>query len=564
MTGVLLLLALVVAPPQVPAATAAPALEAEGRQGVVAADHVLASQIGVDVLKAGGDAVDAAVATALALGVVNPQSSGIGGGGFAVVWRAKERRAYALDFREVAPAAATPDTFTRKGLAPDASRFGGLAVAVPGEVAGLAELHRRWGTRKWAEVIAPAADLAERGFPCGEELSSVFDRMGSTLATAMHLDALLRREDGTLPRVGETVLLPRLARTLRAIEQGGPRAFYEGPIAEALVKAVRAAGGRLSADDLKAYKPKARKPLRGSFRGRTIYTMPPPSSGGVALLQVLGMLEALKDLPREATDGQRVGLTIEAVKHAFADRAHWLGDPAFTRVPLDDLLDGKALRAKAAALDHLRRLEPAAYGVIAPPPSDSGTSHLSVIDAAGNAVALTTTINTPFGSLVASGDTGVILNNQMDDFTTRPGQPNSFGLMQSERNAVAPGKRPLSSMTPTIVIEGSRQRPALVLGGSGGPRIITGTLQVLLNVLDHEQSPGPAVAAPRYHHQWLPDEVRIEPGAVAGGPEALEKVGHKVDVGPLHFGAVQAAALRKGGLRVGASDPRKHGQAAAY
>lgn len=555
MTAVALLCALVAIPHQ-----------ATGAHGVVAADHELASAVGVAVLKAGGDAVDAAVATTLALGVLNPHSSGIGGGGFAVVWRAKERKAYALDFRETAPAAAGRDTYTKPGVTPEMSRWGGLAVGVPGEVAGLAELHKRWGKTPWKTLVAPAQRLAGDGYPCGQELESVFERFGDKLHLATGISSRFRKADGSWPKAGDPVVRPGLSKTLAAIAAGGAKAFYEGPIAAAIAKAAVDAGGLLTEADLKGYRVKDRAPVQGTFRGRTIYSMPPPSSGGAVLLQVLAMLEARADLPPAHGAPIRVGLLVEALKHAFADRARWYGDPDFSTVPLDKLLDVAALRTRAAGLTPTRTKPSAHYGVIAPPPDDSGTSHLSIIDAQGNAVALTSTVNTGFGSLVVAGDTGIVLNNEMDDFTTQPGKPNAYGLMQSEHNSVAAGKRPLSSMTPTIVVQGQGQdaRPVLAVGGSGGPRIITGTLQVLLNVLEHGQSPGQAVAAPRVHHQWLPDKLRAEAGAVDGGSATLKGMGHTLQTGDLSFGVIQAAIIDKDGRRVGASDPRKHGKAAAY
>ena len=540
--------------------------EVTGAKGVVAADHELASRIGIEVLREGGNAVDAAVATTLALGVLNPQSSGIGGGGFAVIWHAKEAAAYAVDFRETAPAAAARDTYTKAGVTPQMSRFGGLAVGVPGEVAGLAEMHRRWGTLPWKRLVAPAVKLAAQGYPCGVELQAVFTRYGTKLRMAPALAKLFIKPDGSWPKVGEPIVRPGLAKTLKAIGDSGQKAFYEGPIAAAMAKVAQDADGLLTEADLKAYRTKERTPLKGAYRGRTIYTMPPPSSGGAVLLQVLGMLEARKGVSPEFGDPVRVGLLVEALKHAFADRARWYGDPDFSTIPLDRLLSPAALKAKAAALTPAKTRPAEEYGVIAPPPDDSGTSHLSIIDADGNAVALTSTVNTGFGSLLVAGDTGIVLNNEMDDFTTHPGKPNAFGLMQSEHNSVAAGKRPLSSMTPTVVIEGSgpTARPVLVVGGSGGPRIITGTLQVLLNVLDHGDHPGHAVAAPRIHHQWMPDKLRVEAGAIKGGTAPLLKAGHVIDVTPQSYGAIQAAIVDSQGRRVGASDPRKHGQAAAY
>ena len=523
------------------------AFEARGRHGVVAADHELASEVGVEVLRAGGDAVDAAVATALALGVVNPQSSGLGGGGFLIAWRAKEAKALALDFREVAPAACGRDTFTRPGMVPQMSRVGGLAVGVPGEAAGLGEAHRRWGRLPWARVVAPAERLAREGFPVGPALAATLARIGDRLRLFPDLDRRFRRPDGGLVGVGDRLRRPDLARTLATLASEGAGALYRGRIAREIAAATVRRGGVLTEADLAGY--------------RDLYAMPPPSSGGAVLLAILGTLKAKKALPPARTDPVRVHLLVEAMKHAFADRARWFGDPDFVQVPLDRLLDPGVLRARAGALDARRTWAPAHYGTTAPP-TDGGTSHLSVLDAAGNAVALTTTVNTAFGSLVVAGDTGVILNDEMDDFTTRPGEANAFGLQQSELNAVAPGKRPLSSMSPTVVVHDGR--PELVVGGSGGPRIITGTLAAILHVVDHGASPGEAVSLPRVHHQWLPDEVVLEPGAVAGDAAALAAFGHRVRPAPPAWSAVQAAGRLPDGTFVGASDPRKHGRAVAW
>lgn len=489
--------------------------------GAVAADHPLASEAGAEALRAGGNAVDAAIAAALSSGVVQPAGSGLGGGGFAIVV-APDGGATVLDFREVAPAAATVGMF--QGGA--SSRLGGLAVAVPVEGIGLAELHRRFGRLPARKVVSPAVVQAERGFETGAHLAK---------GLLDHPDMAALFSPGNRR--------PALARALRSWAESHGEAFRTGWVAKDLVAATRAAGGILTEADLAAYQVVERTPLRGAYGPWSVITMPPPSSGGFALLQMLG-----------ATAGvDRVACDVEAAKFAMATRAAQGGDPAF--VTWDVAAELAPARLDAVRADcGARTFPPDHYAPPSAPPSDAGTLHISVMDAEGWAVALTTTINTSFGSKVIAPESGIVLNNQMDDFAARPGEPNAFGLVQGVANAVAPGKRPLSSMTPTVVLDASG-RAAVVVGGSGGPTIITATFQVLRAVLDDAADPSVAVSAPRWHHQWLPDKLFVEPAHPDRA--AFEAAGHVVQEQPA-FSAVQVVVRRDGAFSA-ASDPRKGG-----
>lgn len=534
-------------------------------RAVVVSEHALASAVGADILRQGGNVVDAAVATSLAVCVLNPSSCGIGGGGFMVIYLAKEKKAVALDYRETAPQKATRDMFVRGGRVDvEASRRGGLAVAVPGEVAGLFEAVRTYGSIPLARLMQPAIRLARDGYPVGKHLASVIEQYRDAIRRSPGLAANFLRPDGTPPAEGETIRQPQLAATLQRIADEGPQAFYSGDIARAIAEAAAAAGGVIGTDDLKTYRPRWRQPIRIGYRGYEIITMPPPSSAGV-LLQVLGILrdDDLAALGHGST--AYFHLLAEAMKHAFADRARFYGDAAFADVPLGRLLSATStsgLRARIRAGTTLA--EPGAYGSspvsASPPPAGAGTSHLSVMDAEGNAVACTTTINTAFGSMVVAGDTGIILNNEMDDFSAHPGTPNAFGLIGSEANAIAPGKRPLSSMSPTIAARGGEA--VLAAGGSGGPLILSGTLQVMLNALVFDRGAADAVAAPRIHHQWMPPVLAVEASVPAATRAALSEMGHQVQVVP-ELGAVQLAR-RRGRSLEGAADPRKHGGVAGW
>jgi len=491
--------------------------------GAVAADHPLASQAGADVLRAGGNAVDAVIAAALASGVVQPTGSGLGGGGFAIVVQ-PDGASTVLDFRETAPAAATADMFLAPGTS---SVTGGLAVAVPSEGIGLATLHRRFGRASLGTIAAPAIAHAANGFEKGAHL----------------LDGLLRAPEMNALFSPETSARPALAEALRAWVSTGGEAFRTGWVAQDMADAARAAGGVLTVADIAAYAPVEREALTGRYAGRTIVTMPPPSSGGFALLQ---MLQATEGLPSEHC-------AVEASKHAMADRAALGGDPDFVTVDTARLLS--PARIAAIRADCAEKTFPSDhYGVAAGPPQDGGTLHISVMDASGLTVALTTTINTSFGSKVIAPKSGILLNNEMDDFTTKPGTPNMFGLVQGAANAIAPGKRPLSSMTPTVAL-GPDGRPELAAGASGGPTIITTTYQVVRGVLEHGETPEQAVSDLRWHHQWLPDMVFVEPGHPGIG--ALTAAGHTVKE-TRSFSASQVVVRTSTGFAA-ASEPRKGG-----
>jgi gamma-glutamyltranspeptidase/glutathione hydrolase len=500
----------------------------------VASDHPSASQAGLSRLRAGGNAVDAACATALALGVVHPFASGMGGGGFAIIYIAREHKAYALDFRERAPAAVRPEMYLRNGKAdPLLSTQGGLAAGVPGEVRGLGEMVRRWGKLPFSKCVEPAERLARSGFPVSWRLADALKTIPRQPAPA---DPVFAQVFATnTPMENEIARRPDLAWTLGKLRAGGPEVFYHGEIADEIIRAVRAGGGVMTADDLKSYALVERPPLATTYRGLRVISMPPPSSGGTVLVETLGILSArfpddaaLVKLGRNSSGYLHV--LAEAFKHGFADRARFLGDPDFVTVDLEHLTDPAYHRSLAARIKDDGVLPRDQYGTPeaqAPPAlhRDGGTTHLAVIDADGNAVSLTTTVNLGFGAHLVAGKTGVLLNNQMDDFSVQPGVPNAFGLIGSAQNAVAPGKRPLSSMTPTVVLDGDRVK--MVVGAAGGPTIITATTQVLLNVVDWKLDAQAAVAAPRIHDQWFPDLVLVESDIPRDVVEGLARRGQK-------------------------------------
>jgi gamma-glutamyltranspeptidase/glutathione hydrolase len=556
----------------------------------VASDNAQASSVGVAALKAGGNAIDAACATALALGVVHPYASGIGGGGFAVVYLAKEHRLYALDFRERAPAAIRADMFVKDGkVDPKLSREGALAVGVPGEVRGLGELVKQFGRLPFAKCVAPAEKLASGGVRVSWRLEEVLRKRGASpmpgvpadktppaaqAANDKIWDKLLgnvfdeRFRRLQAPAEGDVFRRPGLAWTLSRLRRGGPDAFYKGEIANEIVNAVRAEGGVLTLEDLERYAPTPRTPIELSYRGLRVVSMPPPSSGGVALAETLGILAARYP---DVADLNKLGhgssaywhLLTEAMKHAFADRARHLGDPDFVKVPLDHLLSRDYHAELAGRIKDAAVAPAGTYGTPTAPADlhrDAGTTHGSVVDADGNAVALTTTVNVGFGSKLVAGKTGIVLNDQMDDFAMQPGVPNGFGLIGSGQNGVAPGKRPLSSMTPTIVLDAEGVK--LVVGAAGGPTIITATIEVLLNVVDWKMDAQAAVAAARIHHQWFPDVLMVEPEIVRDVADGLGKRGHKVKEIP-RVGVSNLIVRTKSGWEL-ASEPRSPSTPAGY
>jgi gamma-glutamyltranspeptidase/glutathione hydrolase len=538
-----------------------------GERGMVVTPDEAATAVGLEVLRSGGNAVDGAVAVAFALAVTFPQAGSIGGGGLALL-RTADGRYHALDYRELAPAALTAEMFLDDGGRPVEGRSleGGLAVGVPGVVAGLAEMHRKWGSRPWAELLAPAIRLAEEGFAVSPYMVRSLARHAGKLSTDPEAGRIFQRE-GRFIEAGELLAQKDLASTLRSIAEKGASAFYSGPTAMAVVRSVRGAGGVMKEEDIAAYRPAWREPLVGSYRGYRVVTFPPPSSGGVALLQMLGMLERFDLRATGFGSSETIHLVAEVERVAFADRARWLGDPDFFEVPVAELLHPRYLAGRAASIRPDRATPSSEVSPMQPRASEShDTLHFSIADGEGRVVSCTTTLNTSFGNGMVARGTGILLNNEMDDFALAPGAPNTFGLLGGEANAVAGGKRPLSSMTPTIVERpGGGKRPVLVLGSPGGPTIITSVLQVLVNVIDHGMPLQEAVNAPRFHHQWLPDLIEHEKRAFpADVARNLKARGHAVKPSDGIIGNVNAIGLDREGHWLGAADPRREGSAAGF
>jgi gamma-glutamyltranspeptidase/glutathione hydrolase len=529
-------------------------------RGFVAAGHPLATQAGLDVLEAGGNAVDAAVAIGLTLGVVDGANSGLGGGCF-ILLRLADGRCVAIDGRETAPAAASRDMFVREGRGdPRLSQTGALASGVPGALAAYEHARGQHGTRTLRELILPAAAIAERGFVLSARQSKRIQQVAADLARFPATRSIFLLASNQPPPAGHTLRQTDLAATYRALAEHGPAWFYGGPFAERTALWMQANGGLLTIQDFRDYRPKLREPLVTTYRKWTIVGFPPPSSGGVHVAQILNVLEQF-ELPALAP-ADRLHVLAEAMKAAFADRAWWLGDPDFTRVPRG-LVDKRYAQELAARISLERARPVAGHGT---PPGwgtdcfERHTTHFSVADAAGNWVACTATVNTTYGSKVVIPGTGVVLNNELDDFSIQPGVTNYFGLIGAEANAVAPGKRPLSSMSPTIVLAGGQ--PIAALGAAGGPMIITATVQNLVNLLDLGLPPAAALASPRVHQQWLPDELLVEPELPADVRAGLKRRGHRVKTDP-GLGVAQVVTRtpdRK--AFTGAADPRGAGTAA--
>lgn len=549
---------------------------------MVVSAHPAASAAGVAILNKGGNAVDAAIAVAYALGVVEPFSAGVGGGGFMLYYRAKRKKTTVVDFREVAPKKAARDMYVVAGkVDQDASRDGVRAVAVPGMVPGLAAAQRRFGKLRLEDVLDPAIELAATGFlvtPAFHEasLARIDALRGNKAAEKIFL------KNGQPIPVGERLVQKDLAKTLVRLKRIGPRDFTHGTTARAIANESKRLNGLLTFSDLKRFRARFREPLIGTYRGYTVVTMPPPSSGGTHLLQMLKMLEIDREKrgrsPRPSTDD--IHMLIEIMRRAYADRAVFMGDPDFVEIPLKELLADDYLSARYASIDPKTASPSKSIGAGAPgglsepvmknadakkpekrsqetPPESKETTHLTVIDAEGNAVSLTNTVNTAFGSAVVVPNTGVLLNNEMDDFSAAPGAPNAYGLIGGEANAIAPEKIPLSSMTPTIVLKDDEVR--LALGAPGGSTIITTVLQIIVNVIDREMDVATAVARPRIHNQWLPDETQVEAN---GLPERIRRElverGHHL-VEQQGWGNATAIEVLEDGTRVGAADPRGDG-----
>lgn len=529
---------------------------------MVATDAPLATGVGVQVLRDGGNAVDAAVATAFALAVVYPEAGNIGGGGF-MVSRMADGTAAALDFREKAPLAATRDMYLdAAGDLTDRSVLGHLASGVPGAVMGLWEAHRRFGTRPWAGLLAPAIALARDGFVVDSALA------GSIVGAADRLSrfpgsAALFVPNGQTLRAGTRWSNPDLARVLQRIADRGPAGFYEGETADLIVAEMERGGGIISHDDLRRYRAEWRDPVEFEYRGRRVISMPPASSGGITLAIIANILDGYDLDAMGWHSAPALHLTGEAMRRAFADRNHFLGDPAFVQLPRDMLVSQEYADRLRATIDPARAT--ASLDVrpgLAGQPEPMHTTHFSIVDADGNAVALTTTINELYGSSVAVTGAGFVLNNEMDDFAAKPGTPNMFGLVQGEANAIQPEKRMLSAMTPTIVLD-TDGSVLLITGARGGPRIITAVFQVLSNVIDYGMDVGTAVHAPRIHHQHLPDMLYFEREGLT--PEVvaqLQAMGHTVE--PRGGIGTAPTILRRDGVWTAVPDPRTGGLAAGY
>jgi gamma-glutamyltranspeptidase/glutathione hydrolase len=531
--------------------------------GLVVAQEKIAARIGADVLRQGGNAVDAAVATGFAMAVTYPRAGNIGGGGFMVIHLARSNEDVAVDYRETAPAAATRDMFLGADGKPDnaKSRDSALGIGVPGTVAGLAMALEKYGSGKFtlAQLLKPSIDLARDGLVLSDDMADTLPQWYRRLAKWPASAKVFSRADGTPLQEGDKFVQADLAATLSAIAEQGPHGFYEGPVADKLAKAIRDAGGIMTTDDLKAYQAVIRTPVRGTYRGYDIVSMPLPSSGGVVLLETLNILEGFRLSDLEQGSAPSLHLLIEAMKRGYADRARYLGDPAFINAPTNVLLAKDYATKLRAEIDPEHATQADKVTAALPPREGSNTTHYSVVDSEGNAVSNTYTLNFSYGvGLVADG-TGVLLNNELDDFTAAPGASNAFGLVGYEANLPGPGKRPLSSMSPTIVLRDGRV--VLVTGSPGGSRIISTVLQVIVNVLDYHMDVAAAVAAPRLHHQWMPDEVKVEPGFPDEVLAGLRARGHSV-VESMGYSSANSIFVTPNGL-LGAPDPRTRGAEAA-
>jgi gamma-glutamyltranspeptidase / glutathione hydrolase len=586
-------------PPSEPSRANWPTAPMRSAKGMVVSDERLASEAGIEVLKEGGNAVDAAVAVAFALAVVQPEAGNIGGGGFMLV-RLANGQAKFVDYREVAPAGAWRDMYLgADGMVdPEASVAGYRAVGVPGTVAGLALALKAYGTKRLPEVLAPAIKLAEEGFPVSERLSEMLSESGSLLGRFATSRRIFLKK-GAMYETGEILRQPELAATLRRIAKNGPNEFYRGQTAHNLAKEIQREGGLITLDDLEHYQAKIREPLTAAYKVNghdwEMITSPPPSSGGVALIEMLNILAPVE--LKSWDDPKSVHWVIEAMRRAFADRAAYLADSDFVSVPVHgltsicyaDALRGTIDPALASNSQKIQAGNPAPYeksdstsgacpkisSQSVPPSDDSAgeraiaeaahgghTTHFSVVDAAGNAVANTYTLNDDFGSGVTSTD-GFLLNNEMDDFTVHVGSPNMFGLIQSAANAIAPDKRPLSSMAPTILLRDGKL--SFVVGSPGGPRIISAILLSVLNWMRLGMNAQAAINAPRFHQQWIPDDVVLEPSFPNSVANDLDRRGFSIGPKRIWVGQVEAIGIDpETGERLGAPDPRRNGAAASY
>ncbi len=527
------------------------------KNGMVSSQERYATEAGLAVLKEGGNAVDAAVTIGFTLAVTLPEAGNIGGGGFMLVHLAKDNQTVAIDYREKAPLAATRDMFlnAQGEVDPEKSRYSYLAVGVPGTVAGLTMALEKYGTISLERALKPAIELAEKGFPVYEDLQKSLIAIKERMQASPASMAIFYKPGGVPYELGEILVQKDLARSLRLIAQEGSKAFYKGAIASAIVADMEANRGLITKEDLAAYKPVMREPIRGTYRGYQIYSMPLPSSGGVHLVQMLNLLEGFTIGELGHNTAQTLHLMAESMKLAYADRSKFLGDSDFVPVPVAGLIS-KSYANELRRKININRATPSQEIAPGNPKQfaeSNDTTHYSVMDKYGNVVANTYTLNFSFGTHLTAAGTGILLNNEMDDFSAKPGVPNAFGLIGGEFNAIEPEKRMLSSMTPTIVMKDDK--PYLVTGSPGGSRIITTVLQVIMNVIDHKMNIAAATNAIRVHHQWLPDTLQIEQGLNGDTIRLLTEKGHKISVQNA-MGSTQSI-MRVGNFFQGASDPRR-------
>lgn len=540
---------------------------ATARHAMVASQHPLASAVGSEIMKKGGNAVDAAIAVGLALAVVYPEAGNIGGGGFMVI-RLADGRTAAIDYREMAPSAAGRDIFLNSDgeviKGEGGSVVGYRAAGVPGTVRGFEMAFKRYGSGKlkWSELVEPARRLAAEGFVLTKRLADLFKAYKTNLEVYEDSKRIFLN-GGDLFEAGDRLVQKDLAATLSRIRDEGADEFYEGRTARLIAEDMKRHDGLMTLEDLKNYKAVERKPIEGTYRGHRIISMPPPSSGGIVLIQVLNMLEQYDLKSMEHNSAAKYHLLAEAMKRAFADRAELMGDPDFGSVPTDLLID-KSYAAQRASSIKSEKATPSSEirAGNEPGAEPQDTTHYSVIDKDGNVVSNTYTINNLYGAMVTAKGTGILLNDEMDDFAARPGKPNMFGLVQGERNSVQAGKRPLSSMTPTIVL-GKDGTFWFATGARGGPRIISAVIQIVVNMIDHQMSIQQAVDAPRIHHQWLPDEIFYEPfGLSPDTRKILSGYGHSLT--PREIATATAVAVDDSGFRIGVVDKRSDGEAVGY
>lgn len=524
------------------------------QQGMVASEQMLATQVGLDILKQGGNAVDAAVATGFALAVVLPNAGNIGGGGFMLRYDSETTTSTALDFREMAPQKASRNMYLDEqgNVIQGKSMFSHQAVGVPGTVAGLEYALEHWGTMSLEQVLQPSIELAEKGFIVSETLSKMLNAEADNLKQWDSTKAIFFKGEQPL-KAGDLLVQKDLAKSLRLIAKEGSSTFYEGDIAKAIVAEMEKHNGMITLEDLSAYKAVEREPVMGDYRGYQVISMPPPSSGGVHLIQILNILSQFPMSEYGANSAESIRLIAEASKYAYADRAEYLGDPDFVKVPV------QGLTAKAYAQQIAKGIKPNSIKPSAqikagkPQPYESDqTTHYSVVDKHGNMVGVTYTLNLNFGSGIVASGTGILLNNEMDDFSVKPGVANAFGLIGGEANAIEAGKRPLSSMMPTLVLKDGK--PWMVTGSPGGARIITTVLQIIVNSIDYGMNPAEAAASLRVHHQWQPDELRVEKGLSPDTLKILGNWGYKIQV-KAAMGRTQTIQVTEDGL-LGYSDPR--------